>query len=387
MSDLTLLFWVLLGLVLYPYLGFPLGLWILSRIPALASFKQLPTLPSDVTWPQVDFLVAAYNEEAVIEAKIKNFLALDYPPDKLTLSVGSDGSSDQTNVLVTAHASERIRLLALPRTGKAGVMNALLAQTDAAIVVCSDANSMFEPDAIKRLVCRFQDARVGCVCGRLKLVHSAVDTGEGFYWSFETWLKTMESGLGLVMGANGAIYALRRSLARPLAAETINDDFTLSMAVYAEDQHIVYAADAVATENAAPSLRAELRRHLRDGAGHYIALWALAPLLYRLQRPLFFWVFWSHRILRWLAPLFMLACMLLCLVLSSNDTIFRVLAALQMLVLALLLWVHGQVLAEKPFPGLLRVPYFFVAINACLLLGLWRVLRGQQSNRWESTQR
>src|SRR3989338_4252462 len=302
MILLELIFWSGLFLLFYSYLGYPLFLIIISKMLPLKPLRKR----EDVRCPTVSILIAAYNEEKVIGDKLKNCLALDYPAELLEIYVGSDGSSDKTNDIVREYAEKekRIHLLEFPRTGKSGVLNKTMAYIKSEIVVFSDANTEYIRDALVNLVKHFSDEKVGCVCGRLiyRNPEEVVSgKGESVYWRYETALKKMESRLGYIAGANGAIYAIRRELFEPLPTGTINDDFMISMRIVQEGFKSVYDENAIAYEDVAPNMESEFRRHVRDGAGHYIAVYHLLRLLNPFLGLRSF-IYWSHKLLRWIAP-------------------------------------------------------------------------------------
>ena len=290
-------------MIVYTYIGYPIVLYLWSN---LFDVKRKNEGRADYAWPTVSLLIAAYNEEKVISAKIENCLMLDYPKDLLHIWVASDGSSDNTNRMVKKYteAQAHIHLLEFPRTGKSGILNQAMKLLNSEVVVFSDANTEYSADAVKRLVRHFEDPDVGCVSGRL-IYRNPGETisgkGESIYWKYETALKKMESKLGYVAGANGAIYAIRRDLFEPFPPRTINDDFTLSMKIVMKGFKCVYDENAIVYEDVAPTMQSEFNRHVRDGAGHYIAVVHLLGLLNPLLGLRSF-IYWSHRIFRWMVP-------------------------------------------------------------------------------------
>ena len=224
------IFWLVVALLAYSYLVYPLG------IAALGRYARVPAPPSPApgaVTPTVAIVVAACNEERHIEARIRNLLALDYPADRLAIYVGSDGSTDDTVTRAKRHTSARVRVFAFgERRGKASVLNDLLGEVGEEIVVFTDANTEFDADAVRVLVRHFADPAVGAVSGELRLRASGTgDLQERSYWRLETALKRGESRLGGLLGANGAIYAIRRELYRALPPDTLVDDFTVAMNV------------------------------------------------------------------------------------------------------------------------------------------------------------
>ena len=231
------LFWAAIALVLYTYLLFPL-LLLLRGLIWRQRYHSAPITPS------VSLIIAAYNEANNIGAKLDNALAMDYPRDRLEVLVASDGSNDGTNTIVQEYATRGVRLLALPRQGKAAALNTAVMQAQGEILVFSDANSMYVPDAIHALVRPFADPKVGGVAGnqcyRKKNDSGATNAGEHSYWNFDRKLKQLQSEAGNAISATGAIYAIRRSLFQP-APDGVTDDFTISTGVIAQGYRLVFA--------------------------------------------------------------------------------------------------------------------------------------------------
>ena len=382
---LEMLFWACMAVIVYTYLGYP-ALLIVVRGVFRKNRKRNHGMDE---LPYVDILVAAYNEEKVISRKVKNCLDLDYPTDKLTIWVVSDGSKDSTNEIVRQYASQgkRVHLVELERTGKAGAINKAILSLTGNVTVFSDANTEFEPHAVKILVKHFQDKAVGCVCGRLIYRNPGgviSGKGESMYWRYETMLKKLESSFGYVCGANGAIYAIRRELFEPLPQRTINDDFTISMKIVRKGYQCLYEENALAYEEIAPTMQSEFRRHVRDGAGHYIAVTHLLGLLnpFLGLRSFFYW---SHRILRWAVPFILIGAFLIN-ALILNKPFYQAFFILQCLfyVSAVIgLWTA----LYRKMPFVFYIPFYFCNLNAALFIGFLKAVLGQQKTAWESTER
>ena len=199
-------FWGSLGAIVWTHAGYPLAAAGLARV------RPRPVRKDDIT-PEVTVIVPAHDEAAVIEQKLENLLALDYPADRFSVLVASDASTDGMDELVLAAADRepRIRLLACPRGGKLAAMNRAVPETNGEIVAFTDANATWEPDALRKLVRNFADPDVGYVCGQLRLLASDGSNREGLYWRYEMWLRRSESAIGSITGGNGSIYAVRRS--------------------------------------------------------------------------------------------------------------------------------------------------------------------------------
>ncbi|MCP4652299.1 MAG: glycosyltransferase family 2 protein [Candidatus Omnitrophica bacterium] len=340
-------------------------------------------------FPSVAIVIAAHNEEEVITEKIENSLLLDYPREQLNIWVASDGSNDGTNRIVSRLASDIdcLHFLECARQGKAQTINSVMEKIDAEIVIFSDANTEYDKRSVKELIKHFNDETVGCVCGRLiyRNPNEVISgKGENFYWRYETQLKMLESRLGYVAGANGAIYAIRRNLFKSLPCGTINDDFMTSMGIVKRGFKCLYEEKAVAYEYVAPTTQGEFKRHVRDGAGHYIAIRYLLELLSPLLGIRAF-IYWSHRVLRWLAP-FILALLLVINVFLLGQNFYRYILFLQIIFYATA--ICGLCLTKyKKVPFLVYIPFYFCNLNLALLFGFFEVILGKQKGIWERTER
>jgi len=299
---MTTLFRWSLSTLLYIYLGYPLLVWALARV-----FGRAPMRRQGI--PAVSLLIPAYNEAAHIEQKLRNSLSLDYPKGRLEIVVASDGSTDRTNAIVERFRSQGVRLLAMQdHIGKAAMLGRTVPLVRGEIVVFSDVSSELAREALRELVQNFADRRVGCVSGlyRLKESGDLRAEGEGWYWRYETFLKRQESRLHSILGAHGAFYAIRKSLFQQLTGRSINDDYLIPMHIVEQGYRAVYEPRAIAWELEAASLRGEFARRRRIAVGNCQQIVELR----RLLSPWYGWVafcFFSHKVLRTLAPLFMIA--------------------------------------------------------------------------------
>ena len=364
-------------LVLYTYIIFPLGIRLLSTY---VKPKRNSIDFAESYQPTVAIICAMYNEEDVAEEKIANFRSLTYPG--LRMYIGSDGSSDSTNEILAKYSDDKaLSICTFPRRGKVHVINDLISSATEDVLVFTDANSMYSQDAIEKLILHLNDPAVGTVCGRLKLVDNSSSSGEGIYWRYEAMLKKAESVFGCVIGANGAIYAVRRSLVQQLPADTINDDFTISMRAFIQGYSIVYAENAIAAEDVGKDDKVEFKRHVRDAAGHYRAMKYLTALLNPFHAKRFFF-YVSHRVIRWFVPHLMIISLGLTLVdLSNQFSKFSFLLQAVFYFLALLGW-----LTSSRFV-LLYIPFYFTYINIAMFVGYLKNIMGIQGVTWDSTQR
>jgi cellulose synthase/poly-beta-1,6-N-acetylglucosamine synthase-like glycosyltransferase len=337
--------------------------------------------------PKVAIIIAAYNEESCIEARINNLLNLDYPEDKLTIHIGSDGSSDATASLLQGFAAHNIKTHIFDvNRGKMSVLNDLIAAAQAEILVMSDANTYFKPDVIKKLVRHFKNENIGAVCGELHLVDAkSGDNKDSLYWRYEQVLKLHESHLGALLGANGAIYAMRKSLFKPLPKNTIVDDFQIVMNIARQNFQTIYDPQAIAIEEVAPSLEAEEGRRIRIGLGNYQALftmpWALNPLLgWR------FFTYVSHKVLRWFVPHFMLLAFVSNIFLLTHH--FYQITFIVQLAFYLIAWygIKQQKRGDK-VNSIIALIAFFVAMNIALFRGFIRYFSANVQGTWQRTTR
>ena len=387
MSIAEWVFWGGVTGVVYSYAGYPvlLGAWAgLVRMFGSAHAEERVAKPGGGV--AVAVVIAAHNEEKHIGPRLANLLGQSYPSELVRIYVGSDGSIDQTGEIVRQVGSDRVVLLDFKeRRGKMSVLNDLIARTHEPIVIFTDANTEFAPDAIEHMVGRFSDPRVGVVCGELQLTPKGPGRNEDHtYWNLERWLKAREGVVGGLVGANGGIYAMRREVYVVQPANTIVDDFVLSMGAYRKGYRVVYEQKAMAYEEAAADLADEWRRRVRIGAGNFQALWRLRDLLWPGAGMIAF-TFWSHKVMRWFVPHFLLAVLVSSALLSTQPFYQNVLAI--QVVGYLVAMVAYRAAQGYALPRVLLVPTFVVALNAALLVGFARAILGAQGGAWKRTAR
>ena len=293
------------AVVLYSYAGYPLLVWVLARW-----FGQAPQRRA--ISPRVSLVIPAYNEVRHLTAKLENALALDYPANRLEIVVASDGSTDGTNAIADSFRRHGVRVLAMrDHLGKAPMLNRVLPHLRGELVVFSDASSLLERDALYQLVQPFADPQVGCVSGGYRLTSSADvrSQGENLYWRYETFLKMQESRLHSILGAHGAFYAIRRSLFVRLEDAAINDDYLIPMRIVAQGYRAVYAPRARAWERELSSVKGDFARRRRIAAGNCQQMVRLRTLLHP-RRGWVAFCFFSHKVLRTIAPIFLLLALL-----------------------------------------------------------------------------
>ena len=376
----AILFWVATALLAWTYLGFPLAAWVWG------SLRPRPVRRRDIT-PPVSMIVAAYNEAPGIAAKLDNTIGLDYPPSQLEIVVASDGSDDGTEAIAARFADRGVRVLALPRLGKLRALDAAVAEARGDILVFSDANTRFEPSALAMLVRNFADPEVGGVCGNQRhgsgRGRDSSGDGERLYWRYDKWIKAIESRTGSIVAADGAIYAVRRALYRTPGTAAATDDFAISTAVIEQGRRLVYEPEAVAWEETAGNARAEFGRKVRITARGWRGLFLRRRLLDPTRYGFYAVVLGSHKWLRRLAPVLLIALYLASLAAARHDGVLRLAALAQSGWYAL---AACGFLARGARLGRARplyVPFFFVLANAAALAGLGLALRGQRIERWQ----
>lgn len=384
---LQIVFWLAFGAVVYAYVLYPALIFVFCR---LVGSKPRPPETQPAAAPSISLLIAALNEEQVIAERLENALALDYPHDKLDIVIASDGSADRTAEIVRSYQQAnagRIRLFDYPqRRGKATVLNVTLLELGGEIILFSDANTFYDAAAAKNLVRWFADPSVGVVCGKLKLVDARSGQNvDSLYWRYETFIKECEGRLGALLGSNGAIYAIRRADYVPIAGDTIIDDFMIPLLVKIRTgKRIVYDVAAVAHEETPANMRDEFGRRSRIGAGGFQSLFRLWQLLL----PTYGWTafaFWSHKLIRWCCPAFLLLALVANLLLAGQP-FYQVVLALQIAFYTLAC--IGSFVPGNATPvRLLRLATMFTSMNLALAVGFWRWASGLQKGTWQRTSR
>jgi cellulose synthase/poly-beta-1,6-N-acetylglucosamine synthase-like glycosyltransferase len=312
------LFFVSILIVLYIYAGYPLLTLLLSK-----SYDNAPE--KDSIEPGVTIVIAAFNEEDVIADTIRNKLDLDYPGDKLDIVVVSDGSTDRTDAIVDSFTDRKVRLLRQePRSGKTSALNMAIRQIDSEIVVFSDANSLYEVSALRQLVANFADPDVGYVTGKMIYVNAdGTPDGDGCsaYMKYENYLRAFESKIGSVVGVDGGIDAMRRSLYQPLMADQL-PDFVQPLKVVEQGFRVVYEQEAILKEVSLNSSEDEYRMRVRVSLRAFWALFDMRQLLFYKNNFIFSWQLWSHKLLRYLCFIFLLSLFLSNLLLLRSGKFY-----------------------------------------------------------------
>jgi cellulose synthase/poly-beta-1,6-N-acetylglucosamine synthase-like glycosyltransferase len=373
MLALEIAFWTSVALLVHTHLAYPLLLWAIARLRGRA-----PAAVGTVREaPDVSLIVAAHDEEAVIERKVRNALGLDYPRDRLEVIVASDGSSDRTAELARIAGADLV--LELPRAGKVAAQNAAVERARGELLAFSDANAFWAPDAMLQLVASFADPRVGYVCGQLRLTADGSANEEGAYWRYEMAVRELESDLGGITAGNGAIYATRRDSYIVLDSAR-GHDLCFPFAMTKRGWRALYAPGAVAEEKMAPTIGGEFarkRRMMNRTWGVVLRDGMLSP---RGYGPLYSFQMISHRALRYASPFLHLLALGTNLALLGHGAIYTVTLAIQ--AGAIVAAALGAVIPIRP----LRLAHYYAMVEGSILAGLWDRLRSGTAVTWDKVE-
>jgi cellulose synthase/poly-beta-1,6-N-acetylglucosamine synthase-like glycosyltransferase len=360
-TVLEVLFWLSAGLLVYAQFGYPLLLALFARGKGLK-----PGLYGGGDLPSVSLIIAAYKEATVIEAKVANALALDYPRQKLQIIVACDGSPDDTPALARAAGADLV--LDLPHGGKMAAQNAAVAQATGELLTFSDANTMWEADALTQLAAAIAPDEIGYVCGQVKFVNDAGTNQEGVYWRYEMWLRARESKLRSVTAGNGAIYAVMPANYAAIAPTT-GHDLTLPFQTVKHGSRAIYEPEARATEAMVPSLEGEFKRKRRMMSFAWPIILRGGMLKPKGYGAVYGWMMFSHRVLRYKAPFLHLVTLITSAILAADSTLYLVLLILQLALLAAA--AVAPLIKIKPF----LIARYYVLTTASVALGLVDYLR------------
>ena len=394
MVALKTAFWICAFLVFYTYLGYGMLLWLLVRLKRIVSGKAVrKALPADdAELPEVTFMVCAYNEQDVVDMKMKDIHQLDYPKDKLHITWVTDGSSDDTNERLKAYPDVEI-IFSPERKGKTAALNHGLSIVKSDITIMTDANTMVNTGAIREIVRLMQDPKVACVAGEKRVMArhegQAAAEGEGLYWKYENTLKRMDSELYSTMGAAGELNAIRTALYEPMPENALLDDFVMSMEMVDKGYKIAYSSDAYAMEYGSADLQEESKRKRRIAAGGLQSCWWLKKMMNPFRRPVVAFLFVSHRVLRWSITPFALMALIpinVALVMMKAGTIYTIVWLLQ--IAFYLAALCGYLLEQKGHRSkLLYVPYYFLFMNMNVFAGIPYLYSHRGGGTWEKAKR
>ena len=387
---MVIFFWTSLFLIFYTFIGYGLLLYCIIRLKR--AFAPRPVFPRHYeALPTVTVVVAAYNEQDIIEKKIINTLSLSYPVDKIEYLFITDGSTDNTADIVGRYKNVRL-MHSAARLGKVNAMHRAMQTINSSVVIFTDANTFLNKEALLLIGVHYADPSVGAVAGekRVQVLESSDATaGEGFYWKYESKLKQWDYELFSVVGAAGELFSIRTSLYVPVATDTILDDFMISLKIAARGFRIAYEPLASATETGSENTKEELKRKIRIAAGGIQSILRLKELLNPFRHPLLTFQYISHRVLRWTITPF-----LMILVLAVNMFLcYRGASIIYVMILAgqcffYLLAFGGWLVARMQLKmKLLFIPFYFCMMNYAVISGIGRYIRGGQDVAWEKARR
>ena len=374
------LFWFSLAMIAMTYVVYPLSMWVAGRISLSSPAGKFET----EEWPAVTLVIAAYNEEKVIASKIENSLALDYPANKLEIMVVSDESTDQTDDIVRSFEDRGVVLSRQePRRGKSAGLTNAVPTAKGEILVFSDANSMYQPDAIRHLVKPFEQKAIGYVVGAQTYdleEGSTVSRSEIFYWNIELAIKAGESAVGSVVGGDGAIFALRKELFEPLREDDLSD-FVTPLRIIVKGYRGIFEARAVCSEETAPDYGGEYRRKVRIANRAFRTVLRVPQALNPFRVGFFALQLFFHKVVRWFVPYLMLLCLLssIALTLAGFGWVYGLALALQLVGYGLAWQFSRNHQSALPLASLC---YYFCLGNLAALQGTLGVVLGKHITMW-----
>ncbi len=396
MLALKILFWFLVFIVFYAYIGYGMLLFIMVRMKRVFAAKAKNTL-DEAYEPEVTLFVAAFNEKDYADAKVQNGFEMDYPKHKIKQVWVTDGSDDGTPEILQKYKGQGVEVYhENKRGGKIGAMNRGMQFIKTPIVIFSDGNTVLGKESVQRIVNLFKDPKVGCVSGEKRIYNKEKDNAagtEGIYWKYESTLKKWDAELYSVVGAAGELFAVRTELFQEVEKDTLLDDFIISLRIAMQGYTIQYDPEAYAIETSSANVKEELKRKVRIAAGGIQSIIRLSPLLNIFKHGMLSFQYISHRVLRWtLAPFSLPLILLLNLWIaldygiSTLDNLYVLLFFAQILfyTMALLGWyLENKAIKIK----LLFIPYYFFIMNLAVFLGIKRYFKGSQTVNWERAKR
>ena len=378
-TAILIVFWLGFAILAYAHVVYPLLFaGLIRRAKSVAS--------PETDRPTVTLVIPAHNEAAILRMKLDNAAAIDYPNEKLQVLVVDDGSTDETATIARGYQRSGVEVIvSAQRRGKAVAIADAVAHATGDVLCLCDANVLFEPDALGLLVGRLMEPEVGAVSGDVRLTHELSDLGcgESVYYRCERRLQVVESQRASMMGVDGGMYVLRKELFRPLPADTILDDFVISMQVIRQGYRVVYEPRAVAHEKATPNARQEWRRRVRVAAGAMQSI--MRGQWPPIRRPVELWQYVSHKLLRWMTPFVLVVLAVSNIMLVSDGWFYQVsLAAQGVLYLIAACGALCVPLRATPIGG---IPFYFVMSNVAMALGLAKGLFNLQPVTWQQADR
>ena len=383
---MEIFYWICVFIIFYVFIGYGITISLLAKFKVKKTIEDL----ADEDLPEVTFLVAAYNEEEIIEEKILNTLNLNYPKNKLKLKVVTDGSNDNTNKIVSQFSE--VELCYEPkRAGKIAAVNRVMPSVDSPITIFSDANVMINKDGLKKMIQHFQNNLVAAVSGEKTVMSKEEDgassSGEGFYWKYESYLKKKDAEWNTLVGSAGELFGIRTHLYEPIDTNTLIEDFVLTMKLSAKGYKVAYEPAALAMESGSANIEEETKRKVRISAGGIQAVIMLLPLLNFFKYGKLSFQYISHRALRWtLMPLALIGAFVSVFFLAAQGWPYDVLMRIELIFALLALAGYAMRNGETKIK-VLFIPYYFLYMHYCVVLGWIKYFRGKQQVTWENSKR
>ncbi len=388
MVTIAYVFWGIILLVFYSYIGYALLLRIL-----LLFKKEKPLTESNDFFPEITFLVPAYNELDFVDEKVKNGFAMDYPKGKVHFVWITDGSNDGTPEKLKNYPEIQV-LHSEERRGKTAALNRAIDLIETDIIVCSDANTLLNKDALKEIIKLFSDPKIGAVAGEKKVLKDKNDdassSGENFYWKYESWLKQLDAAFYSSVAVVGELFAIRKVIFSPMPEDTLLDDFVLSLKTIEKGYKIGYTKKAYAMEKASASVNEEMKRKVRIAAGGFQTVFRYPKFLNPFRYPSYAFQYFSHKFLRWFFVPSAFPTLLLLNIwlvwLKKDLDIYGIILILQAVFYGFVLW--GWLLQRKKTKiKMLFVPFYIFMMNWSTFRGMIRYFKGSQSANWEKAAR
>ncbi len=384
-SCFIILFFISAFFILQTYLFYPL--WMLTFSKEIKNETDVYTLNDEL--PEVAILIAAYNEEKVIGEKIYSVLKTTYPISKITIYIGSDASTDSTNQIIQDLQKKytNIKLINFAgRTGKANIINSLSVTATQEVFILTDANVIFKEDTIFNLIRHFKNQTNALVCSNIIKVSDS-DLGiakqEKSYIVIENKIKHAEyKRWNIVMGAEGGCYAIRKNYYSPVPKNFFMDDFYITLNVIEKGKKVVFDKDAVCFEDVPTQAKEEFKRKIRISIGNFQNLFRYKKLLFPVWSGIAF-SFWSHKVLRWLTPFFLIFCLISSGILAIYSSLFLALFLIQVL---FLLFPLINLIAPFKFSLFKFISHFYL-MNLALLKGFLMFVKGVETSIWQPTKR
>jgi cellulose synthase/poly-beta-1,6-N-acetylglucosamine synthase-like glycosyltransferase len=375
---MELLFWLSLIGIFYAYLGYPIILFVIGKIK-----KKSENVNYQVNYyPSLSIIMPVHNEEKVIESKIKNIFSIDYPENRFELIIVSDGSTDRTKEIILDNPHHNIKFYELPaRRGKAAALNLGLEKSSGEIIVFTDASIMLDKEALKNIVKKFQDGRIGCVSGEDYIHESG---GEGLYGRYELFLRNLESKVHSIVGASGSFYAQRRELCNDFK-EGMAPDFLSVLATVEKGYRAITEPSAFGIMTSLKSSSDEFNRKVRTLVRGMSAIFYKKSLLNPFRYGIFSFELLSHKIMRWLVPFFLISLLLSNLFLL--DSSIYLLAFITQVIFYLLAVSSMSKIINIHEKIYVKVPLYFTAVNAAILYAWVKYLSGTKQEIWNPTKR